>query len=78
MLVSYQKKDQSFGSAQYGGFKDPGFKFQQTRDPEFKFQTDTGFWIKISNGLDSGLRFQIGGILDSDLGLQVPFGMTMT
>ncbi len=37
----------------------------------FKFQSNfPGFIFR--NGLDSGFKFQIGGIQDSDLGLQGP------
>ncbi len=37
----------------------------------FKFQSNfLGFIFQ--NGLDSGIKFQIGEILDSDLGLQGP------
>ena len=31
-----------------------------SRDSGFKFQTDHGFWIQISNRQDSGLKFLIG------------------
>ncbi len=48
-----------------------GFKAHFLSFLGFKFQSNfLGFIFK--NGLDSGFKFQIGGIQDSDLGLQGP------
>ena len=47
------------------------FRIQILNFLGFKFQSNfLGFIFQ--NGLDSGFKFQIGGIQDSDLGLQGP------
>ncbi len=56
---------------------DSNFKVHFFNFLGFKFQSNfLGFIFQ--NGPDSGFKFQIGGIQDSDLGLQGPISKSVT